>query len=235
MADRVGHQLGNYRLIQLLGQGSFAQVYLGEHLHLETQAAIIVLHTHLTARESEHFRDEARTIARLEHPHIVRVLEFGLEEATPYLVMSYAPNGSLRRLHPKGIQLPLTTVVTYVTQFASALQYAHDQKLIHRDIKPENLLLGRSNDVLLSDFGIAIIAHSTASGIVQGTSGTVAYMAPEQIEGHPRPASDQYAMGVMVYERLCGTRPFEGSVSEVLVQHLSMPPPPLPPAQTLLC
>src|SRR6516225_5428893 len=91
------------------------------------------------------------------------------------------------------------------------------------------MLVGRRQEVLLSDFGIATIAHSTSSlsTNAQGTSGTLAYMAPEQIEGNPRPASDQYALGVVVYEWLCGERPFEGSASEVIAQHLSMPPPPL--------
>jgi predicted ATPase/tRNA A-37 threonylcarbamoyl transferase component Bud32 len=227
MADRVGEYLGNYRLIQLVGQGAFATVYLGKHLHLDTQAAIKVLHTHLTDEDSKRFRDEARTIAHLEHRHIVRILDFDVQDSLPFLVMDYAPNGSLRKLHPHRTQLPLATVLAYVTQLATALQYAHNQKLIHRDIKPENLLLGRSHDLLLSDFGIATVAQSTTSDIMQGTSGTVAYMAPEQIEGHPRLASDQYSLAVVVYEWLCGVRPFEGSMSEVMVQHLSQPPPPL--------
>ena len=112
---------------------------------------------------------------------------------------------------------------------SAALQYAHDKKFIHRDVKPENMLIGQHQEVLLSDFGIATIAHSTSSLNVgaEGTSGTLAYMAPEQIEGHPRPASDQYALGIVVYEWLCGERPFEGSASEVMAQHLSVPPPPL--------
>jgi ABC-type transport system substrate-binding protein len=118
---------------------------------------------------------------------------------------------------------------TSVKQVADALQYAHEPKFIHRDVKPVNMLLGRRQEVLLSDFGIATIAHSTSSLNVgsEGASGTLAYMAPEQIEGHPRAASDQYALGIVVYEWLCGERPFEGSVSEVMAQHLSVPPLPL--------
>jgi serine/threonine protein kinase len=125
--------------------------------------------------------------------------------------------------------VPLPVILSSVKQVADALQYAHEQKFIHRDVKPENMLLGRRQEVLLSDFGIATIAHSTSSLNVgaEGTSGTLAYMAPEQIEGHPRPASDQYALGVVVYEWLCGERPFEGSASEVMAQHLSVPPLPL--------
>ena len=227
MRDRVGEQLGNYRLTQLLGEGGFAEVYLGEHIHLGTQAAIKVLHTQLAKDDLEGFRIEARTIARLEHLNIVRVLEFGIEGGIPFLVMSYAPNGNLRQRHGKGVPLPLPTIVSYIKQVAAALQYAHDQKVIHRDVKPENMLLGRHNEVLLSDFGIALIAQSTNSQSKQEVVGTVTYMAPEQIRGKPRPASDQYALGVIVYEWLCGARPFQGSFTEVATQHLLVPPPPL--------
>src|SRR5947209_14304211 len=133
MTDRSGQQLGNYRLVHLLGEGGFAEVYLGEHLYLETEAAIKILHTQLANDDIEQFRAEARIIARLEHPNIVRVLDVGLEGKTPFLVMSYAPYGTLRQRHKKGVPLPLVTVITYVRQIADALQYAHNQKVIHRD------------------------------------------------------------------------------------------------------
>jgi serine/threonine protein kinase len=174
MADRVGQQFGNYQLIGLLGQGRFAEVYLGEHVHLGTQAAVKVLQTQLGDVNVEAFRIEARTIARLEHTHIVRLLEFGIEGPTPFLVMSYAPHGTLRQCHPTGTRLPLDTIVPYVKQIAAALQYTHDQRLIHRDIKPENLLLGRGHEVLLSDFGLALLLQSTYSNQAQMASGTIA-------------------------------------------------------------
>src|SRR5262249_2322053 len=142
-------------------------------------------------------------------------------------VMEYAPNGSLRRRYPKGTVVALPHVVSFVKQVASALQYAHDHKFIHRDVKAENMLLGRREGGLLSEFGLAALAHSSPSRSIQEAIGTLSYMAPEQIEGHPRAASDQYALGVVVYEWLCGARPFEGSVSEVMVQHLSVSPPQL--------
>ncbi len=145
----------------------------------------------------------------------------------PFLVMDYAPYGSLRTRHPKGSQIPLPQIVSLVKQVADALQYAHEQKVIHRDVKPENMLVGRREEVLLSDFGIATIAHSSGSLSTKEAVGTLAYMAPEQIEGHPRAASDQYALGSVVYEWLCGNRPFEGSPTEVMVKQLRMPPPPL--------
>ena len=227
MNDRVGQQLGNYHLVTLLGQGSYAEVYLGQHVCLELQAAIKVLHTHLTISEAEHFQHEAQTIAKLAHPAIVRIFDFDVLDSIPFLVMDYAPKGSLRQRYPKGSMLPLPQILSFVKHVASALQYAHEQKIIHRDIKPENMLLGRHQEVLLSDFGIATVAHHTMSQHTEDLAGTVAYMAPEQLEKHPCPASDQYALAVVVYEWLCGKLPFEGSLTEVMYQHMSMPPPPL--------
>jgi serine/threonine protein kinase len=133
----------------------------------------------------------------------------------------------LRLLGPRGKPLPIPSIISYVKQIADALQYAHDEKLIHRDVKPENMLVGRRKEVLLSDFGIALIAQSTSSQSKQEVIGTVTYMAPEQLQGKPRPASDQYALGVVVYEWLCGDSPFHGSFTEIASQHLFVPPPPL--------
>jgi serine/threonine protein kinase len=176
MTDRIGQHLGNYQLTQLLGQEHWAAVYLGEHRHLHTQAAIKVLHGPWSDSEVDGFVGEARTLARLRHPHIVRVLDFGVQEGTPFLVMEYAPGGTLRQLHPKGTRLPLQTVVAYVGQVAEALQYAHAQRLIHRDLKPENLLLGPDQQIWLSDFGLALVAHSARAQSFQQTAGTRAYM-----------------------------------------------------------
>ncbi len=228
MVDRVGQQLGNYRLIRLLGKGGFAEVYLGEHVYLKTPGAIKLLQTKLGNEEDlDSFLKEAQTIAQLVHPHIVRVLEFGLDGETPYLVMDYAPNGTLRQRYPKGTQLPLTTIVPYVKQVAEALQYAHEEKFIHRDVKPENILVGRRDVILLSDFGIALIAQSSRYQSTQEVIGTAAYMSPEQIQGKPRPASDQYSLGIVVYEWLSGNRPFHGSFAELCTQHMFAPPTPL--------
>ncbi len=219
MTDLVDRQFGNYHLIRLLGQGGFADVYLGEHVHLNTLAAIKVLRTQLVADDITNFRNEARTIAHLSHPNIVRVLDFGVEGNIPFLVMEYAPNGTLRQRHSRNVAVPAGVVAPYVKQVAAALQYAHNQKLIHRDIKPENMLLGRNNEVLLSDFGIAlvtqsILAHSLSErSTSDSAAGTILYMAPEQIQGKPCPASDQYALAVVVYEWLCGVGPFNGYLS----------------------
>jgi serine/threonine protein kinase/streptogramin lyase len=225
--DRVGQHLGNYRLIRLLGEGAFATVYLGEHIHLGSHAAIKILQARLVGNELERFLSEARTSAHLEHPHIVRVLEFGVEDGTPFLVMSYAPQGTLRHRHPKGSQLSLDVILSYVRQVASALQHAHATKLIHRDVKPENMLLSEDGQVWLSDFGIAAVAHSSQSQSTQEIAGTVGYMAPEQLQGYAQPASDQYALGIVIYEWLTGARPFQGSFLETATQHVLRPPPPL--------
>ena len=143
--------------------------------------------------------------------------------------MEYAPNGNLRQRHQQGTRLALETILPYVRQIAAALQFVHDQKLIHRDIKPENILLGRYNEVLLSDFGIAIINPTmrfhSVPGPQQDTAGTVPYMAPEQLQAHALPASDQYALAIMTYEWLCGERPFNGSLPEIAIKQTRVHPP----------
>jgi|GEM_PF-1230715 len=221
--EREGTLLGNYRLTRLVGQGGFADVYLAEHLLLHTPAAIKVLRTRLLGEsEMESFLHEARIIARLNHPHIVRVLDFGIDDAadTPYLVMEFAEHGTLRQKYPEGSRLTLSTILPYVKQIAEALQYAHDAKLVHRDIKPENMLLGRNDDVLLSDFGVSLPARTSRSGNFAEAVGTVAYMAPEHIEGRPQPAGDQYALAIIIYEWLTGHLPFQGTISEICTQQL---------------
>src|SRR5258708_3058106 len=228
MADRIGQQLGNYRLLGVLGQTAFAEVYLGEHLYLERPAAIKVLHTQFTGEERERFHTEARTIAHLQHPHIVQGLDFGLHDQTPYLVMEYLPGGTLRSHHPKGTRLSFEQIVTYVKQIASALDYAHQQRVIHRDVKPDNLLLNATSQVVLSDFGLAVVQRSLDSfSLSNPAADTPLYMAPEQIQHQPCAASDQYALAVVVYEWLSGDTPFHGSFQEIADQHLSVPPPSL--------
>ncbi|HWZ17222.1 MAG TPA: protein kinase [Ktedonobacteraceae bacterium] len=232
MIDRVGHKLGNYRLHRLLGRGGFADIYLGEHVYLKSLAALKILRMSLSDEERTAFLKEAQTLTQLTHPNIVRVLDFAVEDDQPYLVMDYAPNGSLRERHPAGTRLPLDSIIVYVAQVASALQFAHDKGFVHRDVKPENMLLGTRSEVLLSDFGISVFASRTepqysTNHIAQSVAGTSRYMAPEQLQGHPQPASDQYALGVVVYEWLCGTSPFHGTLLEVAMQHLTMPPTPL--------
>src|SRR6266705_5891299 len=116
VADRSGQQFGNYRLVSLLGTGGYAEVYLGQHLRLNQQAAIKVLHAHLTEAEAEHFQQEAQTISTLVHPSIIRVFDYDVQEGVPFLVMDYAPHGTLRRRYPKGNVVPFPQIVSSVKQ-----------------------------------------------------------------------------------------------------------------------
>ena len=227
MESRQGQRLGNYQLTRLLGSGGFGEVYLAEHVYIKTLAAIKIMHANMVRGEFEQFAREAQTLASLRHPNIIRILDFGVTDNTAYLAMEYAPNGSLQEKFPRGQQVPLPMIVPYVTQVASALQYAHDRKIIHRDVKPSNMLLSEDNEVLLSDFGIAVGGYDTVSRPYQTIVGTPVYMAPEQIGGSPGRASDQYELGMVVYEWLSGTTPFKGRYDELFVQHLNALPPPL--------
>ncbi len=233
MGDRSGDQLDNYRLIRPLGRGTYGEVYLAQHVYRQTLVAVKLLEMSLDQDQLYDFVNEAR-IFRLQHPHIVSVLDFGIESATgtPFIVMQYVPNGTLRQRYARGTQVPLARIVQYVNQVASALAYAHEENLVHRDVKPDNMLLDAKGNVLLSDFGISIASQSMRYSTQPAAMlvGTPNYMAPEQFLGKAGRASDQYALGVVVYEWLSGTWPFQGSLYELFGQHLQVPPPPLPPS-----
>jgi eukaryotic-like serine/threonine-protein kinase len=229
VGEKIDQQLDRYRLIRLLGQSESSEVYLAEHRELHTPVAIKMLYRHFARNDLAQFLAQAHSLAQLEHPHIVRVFGFGIENSTPYLIMTYAPDGTLRQRYPRGRRLSLETVVSYVKQIGDALQYVHERKLIHRDIKPHNMLLGPDNQVLLSDFGIAATSNSIDAHLPGMTDfeGTVLYAAPEQLEGRSGRSSDQYALGVVVYEWLSGEWPFCGSFYEVARQHMFDAPPSL--------
>ncbi len=227
MTDRVKDHFGNYQLVQLLGKGGYAEVYLGKHRYLNSYAALKVLYATLKPDNEHKFLSEAQRLVDLRHANIVHLLDFGIESGTPVLIMDYAPNGSLRQRYPHGMQMPLTTIVDSVAQIAAALQYAHNHNVIHRDVKPENILLDADNRLLLSDFGLSLLAPSPQQLSTQDPAGTPRYMAPEQLRGKPCFASDQYALAVMVYEWLCGELPFRGNLWEIWYQHMHTDPPPL--------
>jgi len=229
MIDYSGQQIGNYRLIRCLGSGGFASVYLGQHVRIATQQAAIKL-LHISDVDTKKFEQEAETTAALVHPHIIRLFDFDVHDRMPFLVIDYAPGGSLRSRHLEGTQVPLPTVVQYVQEIAKALEYAHGKNVIHRDIKPDNILIGGQGELRLSDFGIAVLSQTgrTTLAASSGIGGTAYYMAPEQSRGKPEKASDQYALGIMVYEWLCGKPPFtEGNAINIQYQHAYEPIPPL--------
>ena len=249
--DRIGQTLSNFRLKRLLGKGGHAEVYLAENIYLVgNQVAIKVLKSRkLDVVEQDAFRDEAKIMTTLEHPHIIKVLNYGIEaDNNPYLVMEYAPLGTIRHLYPPGQPVPFSKLFSYTRQIAEALQYAHNHhpSIVHRDIKPENMLVKEMDDLALSDFGIAVEGLDTGNldlqiaRILQKMAhreqelvpGTAPYIAPERFEGHTQRASDQYSLAVVVYEWLCGSRPFTGSDLEICRKHLSEAPPSLKHALT---
>lgn len=222
----IGRRFGNYYLLRLLGEGGNAAVYLGSHKYLDTFAAIKVPYRRMTGDELMQFCKEARIIAHLRHPNIIRILEFAVDDGIPFLVMEYARRGTLRQRHQRSEAVQLNTVIYYVKQVASALQYMHDHGFIHQDVKPDNMLIAHNGKIQISDFGIAI-AVTRENENDQQPIGTMPYMAPEQILGHPCFATDQYALAAVVYEWICGNPPFQGDAQQVAQQHLTKLPTPL--------
>ncbi len=237
-----GQNLGHYHLLRLLGSGGMGKVYLAEDIRIGQQVAIKVVRSDgITYPQSESaqeaarlFEREARAIARLDHPHILPLYAYGEETLNgmllTYLVMPYRKEGTLAhwlRQHNRAAPLSPARVDLLLYQAADALQHAHDQHVLHQDIKPSNFLIRLRTDhpdLLLADFGIAKLTGATASAS-QSIRGTPIYMAPEQWDGHPIPASDQYALAVMVYELLVGRPPFVGNPAQVMRQHYMTPPP----------
>ncbi|HWQ11186.1 MAG TPA: protein kinase [Roseiflexaceae bacterium] len=242
MSELVGRKLDKYELEELLGQGGMAAVYRSHHPQLDLPVAIKVLphvlgqNTTLLAR----FQREARTIAALNHPGIVRIFDIDEADDVVYMVMELLPGGTLeQRIRAGG--LDRTWSADIIVQVAGALDYAHRHGVIHRDIKPSNILLNAEGRPILADFGIARLVRDaveapgggdpgrdptlTSVGMVLGTP---AYMAPEQLAGQPVDArSDIYALGVVLYQLLTGRAPFTGDTMTVVSGHLTREPPPL--------
>ena len=225
--QRLDQCIGNYHLQRLLSQSDTVQVYLAEHTLFHTEAVVKVLDGQKAGDDIEKFLAQAVLLTQLHHPHIVQIFDCGMVEESAFLIMNYAPNGTLRQRYPKGTRLPLPTILHYSRQIVSALHYIHWHNLIHRDIKPHNMLLGADDDVMLTDFGIAVVSQffDADSPALRDFEGTVPYAAPEQLQGRPHKNSDLYALGIIIYEWLCGDWPFTGTFDEIVQQHLYMPPP----------
>src|SRR6266567_1475554 len=229
----VGSQIGRFRLLRLLGRGGMGEVYLAEDGQLRRQVAIKVIQAEYPDPDATRlFQREARAIAMLNHPHILPLFDFG--EATihgttlTYMVMPFCQEGTLAAWmqQRRNAALPSPQDVGFIVQqAASALQYAHNHWIVHQDVKPSNFLIRSSEvasgrpDVMLADFGVAKSTSTTAS-VSQAVRGTPAYMAPEQWEGTPVTATDQYALAMMAYDLLTGHAPFQGGLGQVMYQHL---------------
>jgi eukaryotic-like serine/threonine-protein kinase len=203
-------------------------VYRAYHAQLERTGAVKVLQALSPDEETTaRFRREAQAIAHLRHPNIVNVFDFGEFEGVPYMIVEYVEGGSLsgRITHA---ELTPAQALHYLRGIGSALDYAHSLGIVHRDVKPANVLLGTDDTPILADFGLAKLLQSSSIKSITGvTTGTPAYMAPEQVTGSEvGPAADRYSLAVMAFEMLAGSLPFdEAGVLEVLYAHVHREPP----------
>ena len=224
-----GFVLGPYWISGRIGRGGMATVYRAHHAALDRDVAIKVLPDFFAEEEAyrERFQQEARSVARLKHPNILNIFDFGQERGITYLVLELVEGGTLadRLGHP----IDLEDVIKIMRPIASALDYAHSQGILHRDIKPSNILLHRDGTPVLADFGLAKMAGATRSLTASGTVlGTPEYMSPEQGAGDPiGPQSDRYSLAVVAYEMLTGRVPFEADTpAAVLLSHINKAVPP---------
>jgi formylglycine-generating enzyme required for sulfatase activity/tRNA A-37 threonylcarbamoyl transferase component Bud32 len=213
MTDLIGKTLLNrYRVIESLGRGGNAEVYKVWDAHRSTLLAMKVLHADLALDRVflRRFKREARTLARLQHPNIVRFYDLEQDGRVVFILMDYVEGESLKhRIFDADGPMPLAQVIEIVRPLCQALQYAHKEGFVHSDVKPGNVLMKRSGEVMLTDFGIARMTE--AATVTMLGAGTPAYMSPEQARGeNPTPHSDIYALGVILFEMLTGERPFTG-------------------------
>jgi len=224
-----GTRLGSYVVQDFIGQGAMGVVYRAYHAQLERTGAVKVLQglggdLDSTAR----FRREAQAIARMRHPNVLNVFDFGEFEGTPYMIVEYVEGGSLSPRVKNG-PLEKGAAIAFLRGIGDALDYAHKLGIVHRDVKPANVLLGPDDNPILADFGLAKLMESSSIKSLTGvTTGTPAYMAPEQVTGSQvGPAADRYSLAVMAYEMLTGVLPFdEGGVMEVLYAQVHKEPAP---------
>jgi serine/threonine-protein kinase len=242
MENLVGKTLGPYQIEEQFGAGGMAQVYRARQTSMNRLVAIKIMSPLLTddPQFEARFRQEAQTVAALEHPHILPVIDFGEQAGILYLVMRYIGGGTLHDLIQKGGRLPPEVALRYLGDIGSAVDYAHAHGIVHRDIKPKNVLLDNSGNAFVADFGLAKI--TAAGGITRsgmGLMGTPHYMSPEQGKGLPVDSrSDLYSLAVLFYEMLTGRVPYDAdSTVGIVMKHINEPVPPvtsvvkdLPPA-----
>jgi tRNA A-37 threonylcarbamoyl transferase component Bud32 len=231
--DLIGRTLGRYQITGLVGRGGMATVYRATHPGLEQTVAVKVLHAHL-ATDADllgRFQREARAVAALRHPNIVRVVDFDCIDDVYFMVMEYIDGPTLSAhlgaLAAGGRRMPGADVLRVFEPLCAAVDYAHGQGMIHRDIKPSNILLTAQGEPVLTDYGIAKmigVAQHTTTGTVIGSA---YYMSPEQAQGIAVDGrTDVYSLGVMLFESLTGRVPYEGdTLATILVKHITAPVP----------
>jgi beta-lactam-binding protein with PASTA domain len=213
ISDSIGRVLGKrYRLLSALGTGASAHVFLAEDVTLQRHVAVKVLQPGLATDEGflKRFGAEARSVASLNHPHVLRVFDWGEDSDGPYLVLEYLGGGSLRDLLDRGVRLTHSQAAHLGTEVAQGLAYAHARGLVHRDIKPANLLFDEEGLVRVADFGVArALAEASYTEPAGSMVGTARYMSPESAEGKPVDGkADVYSLALVLYEALSGTVPF---------------------------
>jgi serine/threonine protein kinase/Tol biopolymer transport system component len=235
VADLIGQQIGPYQIIDKLGAGGMAIVYRAHDSKLNREVAMKIIKGDLASNADfiRRFEREARTIAALSHPHILKVFDFGQYEENVYLIIELMTGGSLSDSIRSGKQFSGADALHVLDQIGRALDYAHRQGIVHRDLKPQNVLLDNDGNAYLTDFGIAKLLQTdtnlTATGMVMGTP---AYMSPEQWSGQGvvDGRADIYALGVILYEMLAGGVPFDGDTPfRLMHQHIYEPPRPIKP------
>ncbi len=223
MNFEVGATIGAYRVVEKLGEGALASVYKAYHPALDRHVTLKVLKTHINEDLSlrVRFQHEARQAARLDHPNIVPVHDFAELNGTLYVVKKYVDGETLKRRLTQGV-MSMAECARMMGGVAAALQHAHDRGVIHCGLKPSNILLASDGNVFLTDFGVARLAT------IDLGRGSLAYMSPEQASDTPDMdgRSDQYGLGVILFEVLTGVRPFEAEDARGLMQqHLRAAPP----------